>query len=101
MNTKETIYKTSHQYTDIETGEIFSLYTGANTHDFTLISDGSEKFAPGTEINGFYLCTFSSVWIKIDGKKVIHLPLGYFYNLKEGEKITHKKFDEYERFKKA
>lgn len=86
------LYKTNKVYKDIETNEKFCLWTDSDTHEFKLISDGSKIHAKGTTVNGWYLCTFDNVTIKINNTRVIKLKQGTFYNMKEGETITHKKF---------
>ena len=95
------LIRTERTFSDVEDGEKFVLHTHAQTHDFYLISDGSEKHAKGTEANGFYISAHSPVQIKINGKKVISLNTGQFYNLKEGEEITHKKFAGFKKFTKV
>lgn len=92
--------RTNRSFNDVESGEKFILYKEANDN-FRLISDGSEKHAKGTEVNGFYICAHCGVTLKIDNKKQIHLPMGTFYNLKEDEKITHKKYIGFEKFTKV
>lgn len=92
---------TQRTFRDIETGEYFRLYEHPERHTFKLISDGSKKFAPGTEVNGFYICAHCGVDIKINSQKIVNLDMGSFYNLKEGEKITHKKFFMQKRFSKV
>lgn len=95
--------KTARQYENIETGYIYSLYQD-QTDNFHLIIDedqGPEAPAIGTECNGFYICAFTDTYIKINNTKVIKLPWGTFYNIKEGEEITHKKFFIEKKFRKA
>lgn len=96
-----TAIKTKRQYMDVETNEYFDLYSDSNTHEFSLISNGSKRHAKGTEVNGFYICSHTSCTIKINAKKQIYLPQGTFYNLKEGEKVTHRKFICFSRFTKV
>ena len=93
--------KSERTFNDVETNEKFSLYINPENHNFHLISEGSEKHAKGTEVNGFYICAHSPIAIKINGSKVIDLPTGTFYNLKENETITHKKYCGFKRFTKV
>lgn len=95
------LQKTQRSFKDVESSEIFNLFMDSDTHEFKLISDGSKKYAKRTEVNGFYICAHTSCTIKINGKKQVELPMGKFYNLKEGEKITHKKYCGFKRFSKA
>jgi hypothetical protein len=92
--------RTNRKFTDIEENEVFVLYKEKNDN-YRLISDGSEKYAKGTEVNGFYICAHCGVTIKINGKKQITLSMGTFYNLKEDEKITHKKYTGFDKFTKV
>jgi len=92
---------TNRIYTDSGTGEKFRLHRNETNHDFSLISDGSEKLAKGTEVKGFYLCAFDAVSIKINNSKIVNLGMGEFYNLQEGEKVTHKKFTLFKKFRKV
>jgi hypothetical protein len=92
--------RTKRSFIDIEDKEVFVLYQESND-SFRLISDGSEKYAKGTEVNGFYICAHCGVTIKINNKKQITLPMGTFYNLKENEVITHKKYTGFDKFTKV
>ena len=92
---------TNRIYTDSGTGEKFRLHRNETNHDFSLISDGSKKLAKGTKVNGFYLCTFDAVSIKINNSRIVNLGMGEFYNLQEGEKVTHKKFAGFKKFRKV
>ena len=94
------LQKTQRTFKDIEDNENFNLYIDNEKHNYALISEGSEKYANGTSVNGFYICAHTSVDIKINNSKVINLPTGYFYNIKEGERITHKKFCGFKKFTK-
>jgi len=94
-------HQTQRTFTDIETGEIFELYMDSDTHEYFLHAEGSENLARGSEVNGFYICAHTSSDVKINGKKIVHLPSGSFYNLKEGEQITHRKFCGFTRFQKV
>lgn len=96
---------TQRTYTDTETGDKFRLYMNSKGNKFALISDESQEPdapAKGTEVNGFYLCAFTGITIKINGSKQVEMARGEFYNLKEGETVTHKKFTGFDlKFKKA
>jgi hypothetical protein len=100
-------YKPSKRtYIDVETDEKFTLYVSDSTHKFKLISEGSKMYAPGTEINGFYICAFTDVTIKLNTGKIIHLPRGTFYNLKEAdngilEEVAMRKFLGFNKFTKV
>lgn len=85
---------TQRTYTDIETGEIYTLYSDDRTHQICLIAESGKK------PKGFYICAHSGMTIKIDNKKQIELTNGTFYNVKEGERITHKKYIGFKRFSK-
>lgn len=88
-------------YRDIETNEIFTLYVNSNTHTYKLISEGSEKFAKGTEVNGWYLSAFHPMTIRLNTKKEVNLSGGEFYNLKEGEEVKSRRFLGYDKFEKV
>lgn len=94
-------HKTQRTFEDVETGEIFALYMHPETHEYKLISDGSNKLAAGAEVNGFYISAHSGITIKINGKRQMFIDRGQFYNLKEGETITHKKYVGFSKFTKA
>lgn len=91
---------TQRVYTDKETNERFRLFVDDSTKDFRLLSDGSATHAPGTEVNGFYLCPFDACTIKLNTKRTIPLSPGEFYNLKEGERVASRKFAGFNRFSK-
>lgn len=95
------LLQTKRSYTNVETGELYDLWHDSNTDVYKLISPGSNNLAKGTEANGWYLSTSFDVIIKIDRTKEIELKIGQFYNLKEGEKVTHKKYLGFKRFSKA
>ena len=72
--------------------------------DNELIYDNPKNdldFAKGTSVNGFYLCPFDSVSIKLNTGKVINLSCGEFYALKENEEVTHKKYAGFAKFRKV
>lgn len=88
-------------FEDVESNERFRLYVNTETDTYRLVSDGSEKFAGGTEVNGFYIASHTPTQIKLNTKKVISLNSGQFYTLKEGEVVTHRKFCGFNRFSKV
>lgn len=92
--------RTNRIFTDTESKEIFVLYTNSNGN-YHLISDGSDKHAKGTEVNGFYICAHCGVTIKINNAKIVKLNQGEFYNFKENELVTHKKYIGFKRFTKT
>lgn len=98
MKTTPTLIKSKRTYRDVETGERFTLYYEGKdeqtqiAYGFHLITEGSKNLAKGSEVNGFYLCPFDSCSIKINGEKIVKLSMGEFYNLKEDETITHKRW---------
>jgi hypothetical protein len=84
---------TQRKFKDIETNLLFTLYENSTTKSFKLIFEDNKNNndpANGTEVNGFYLTSFE-MHIKLNGNKIVKLKPGTFYNLKEGETITHKK----------
>lgn len=91
--------RTNRSFKDVEDKEIFVLYTDEKER-YRLISDGSEKFAKGTEVNGFYICAHCGVTLKINNSKIIKLDDGEFYNFKENEVVTHKKYIGFKKFTK-
>lgn len=94
--------QTNRNFTDVETGDVFRLYTSKDNSVYHLIAENNtNKVAPGTEVNGFYISAHTSQHIKIDGKKIVYLPIGSFYNMKQGEKITHKKYTGFNKFTKV
>lgn len=87
------LQQTSRIFTDVETGYKTRLYTSLDSSKYHLIYEGQpEKVADGSEVNGFFIAAHSGIEIKINGSKEINVPMGYFYNLKENEIITHKKY---------
>lgn len=94
---------TQRTYKDVETGDVFRLYSDQTTGSFKLISDPTDDpmaMAGGTEVNGFYICSHSGAAIKINGKRIVKVPQGSFYNLKEGEQATHQKYTGLNQFRK-
>ncbi len=96
------MHQTKRSYQDVETGRKFNLWMD-NADNYHLIAGPTEKpeyCTEGTEVNGFYICAHTGVTIKINGKKIVKMDQGQFYNMKEGEVITHKKFTGFTKFTK-
>jgi hypothetical protein len=91
--------RTNRKFRDIENNEVFMLCIDKNG-GYHLISDGSVKYAAGTSVNGFYISAHHHIILKLNNSNIIRLPRGFFYNMKEDEKITHKKYFGEKRFKK-
>jgi hypothetical protein len=92
---------TNRTFKNVETNDVFRLFTSNDDSIYHLIHDGDENNAPGTRVNGFYISAHCAVDIKLNGSKIVHLPQGTFYNLKEGEAITHKKYPGFKKFTKV
>jgi len=97
---------TQRTYTDVETNEVFRLYSNDKTGAFKLITDGSIMFAKGCEVNGFYIASHTSMDIKLNTGEIIHLDRGQFYNLKENkdniiEDVTHVKYCGFKKFRRV
>lgn len=89
------LIKTERKFKDIETGKYFSLYQDSETKEFELIYDepkGDLGILEGTAVNGFYIAAHDDMQIKLNTGKIVKLPRGTFYNLKEDEIVTHRKF---------
>ena len=86
--------KTQRSYKNVETDVFYDLYMDNDKHNYSLIDK------QGNRVNGFYLCPFDSVQIKLNTKQIISLSYGEFYNLKEGETVTHRKFCGFKKFTK-
>jgi len=92
---------TQRTYTDVETGYNCRLHTSNDASKFHLIYEGQgEKIADGSEVNGFYISAHTGAEIKLNTGKKIFVDRGNFYNLKEGEKVTHRKFIGFKKFTK-
>jgi hypothetical protein len=92
---------TNRTFKNIENGFTCRLYTSADKSQYHLIYEGQhDKIADGSEVNGFYLLAHTGGVLKINGKKQIKLQMGEFYNLKEGEKVTHIKYTGFQKFTK-
>lgn len=92
---------TQRTFKDVETGYNFRLYTSQDASKYHLISEGQhDKMADGCEVNGFYLSAHTPTDVKVNGSKIVKLDRGEFYNLKEGERVTHRKFCGFSKFTK-
>ena len=93
--------ETKRFYSDVETGHFCRLCTSNDGSKYHLIYEGqSDKIANGSEVNGFYIAAHSGAEIKLNTGKKIFVNNGQFYNLKQGEKVTHRKFVGFNRFTK-
>ena len=96
---------TQRNYTNVETNKVFRLYMNEDRSKFELIYENPVDdldLAKGTTVNGFYLAAHNSIDIKINNKKIVKIPAGYFYNLKENEVVTHQRYSGIQKqFKKA
>lgn len=59
-----------------------------------LLANGMEQISKD-------ICAHTGVTIKLNNKKTIKLDMGEFYNMKEGEVITHKKYIGFDKFIKV
>ncbi|MES2395872.1 MAG: hypothetical protein V4549_07710 [Bacteroidota bacterium] len=98
----ETLEKTNRSFTDVETGHKFDLYKDETDSYHLIFPKSKNQYDPaeGTQVNGFYICAHTGVTIKINNTKIVKLEMGQFYNMKAGEKITHKKFIGFTKFTK-
>ncbi len=88
-------------YTDVENGQRCRLYTSNDASKYHLIYEGQpEQIADGCEVNGFYIAAHTGAMIKTNKGKQIYVNMGQFYNLKEGEQVTHRKFTVMDKFVK-
>jgi hypothetical protein len=96
------MHQTKRTYQDVETGRKFNLWMD-NADNYHLIAGPPERpedCNEGTAVNGFYISAHTRQTIKLNGKKLITLEMGQFYNLKAGEVITHKKYTGFSKFTK-
>lgn len=93
---------TKRTYTNVETGYTCRLYTSCDASKFHLIYENNEPTAPanGSEVNGYYLAAHTGATIKLNTGKQVKVNSGEFYNLKDGEKVTHRKFIGFSKFTK-
>lgn len=94
---------TQRTYTDVETGHNCRLCTSQDNSKYHLIFEGNNPEAPsdGSEVNGFYIAAHTGTTIRLNTKKEIFVGSGQYYNLKEGEKVTHRKFVGFQKFTKC
>ena len=101
---KATLEPTNRSFTNIETGKKFRLYMDEN-REFALIYESNKNnmdMANGTSVNGWYLSAHTSIDVKINNSKIVKIPNGSFYNLKEGETVTHSRYSGMQKnFKKV
>jgi len=102
---------TQRIFKDVETGKSFRLYSDETQSKYDLISESvedhqnrsfelkSDNYAKSPE--RFYICAHSGVTVKVNGSKEVFLSQGTFYNIKEGEEITHKKYVGFDKFTKV
>ena len=92
---------TQRTFTDVESGYNCRLYTSNDASKYHLIFEGQPNIiADGCEVNGFYIAAHTGAEIKLNTGKKIFVSSGQFYNLKEGEKATHRKFIGFSKFVK-
>jgi hypothetical protein len=92
---------TQRTFTDVESGYNCRLYTSNDANKYHLIFEGQTGIiADGCEVNGFYIAAHTGAEIKLNTGKKIFVNSGQFYNLKEGEKATHRKFIGFSKFVK-
>lgn len=84
------LQETNRIFRDVETGNKFRLYTSLDGSKYHLLSEDNSSLADGCEVNGFYIMMQGGS-IRLNNGKEITLNPFQFYNLKEGEKITHTK----------
>ncbi len=85
---------TQRTYTDVETGVNFRLFTSNDASKFHLINEEQG------EIKAFYISAHTGAEIKLNTGKLKFVDRGEFYSLKEGEKVTHRKFIGFTKFAK-
>jgi hypothetical protein len=92
---------TNRTFRNVETGHNARLYTSHDNSQYHLIYEGQhEEIADGCEVNGFYISAHTGAEIKLNTGKKIFVDRLEFYNCKEGEKVTHRKFIGFSRFSK-
>lgn len=97
----KTMQETNRIFTDVETNLVCRLYTSCDASKYHLIFEGQpDIIADGCEVNGFYVAPFAPVHIKVNNSRELYLEAGQFYNLKEGERVTHRKFITAKRYSK-
>ena len=88
---------TQRTYIDVETGNRCRLYTSNDASKYHLIHEGQNE---GSEVNRFYIAAHTGNTIRLNNGKEIFVNSGQFYNLKEGETVTHRKFIGFNKFSK-
>lgn len=98
----ENFIPTKRNFRNVETGDIFKLYMNQITNEYKLIFEGENhpKMSKGTQVNGWYLSAHTPIEIKLNNSKIVRLGTGDFYNLKEEEEVTHKKYCGFKKFTK-
>ena len=84
---------TNRFFTNIETGIKYRLCTSQDNSKYHLMNGNNE-------VNGFYISAHTGAHIKLNTGKVLFVNSGEFYNLKDGEKVTHRKFIGFSKFSK-
>ena len=93
---------TQRTFKDVESGYNCRLYTSNDASKYHLIFEGQPNIiADGCEVNGFYIAAHTGTTIRLNTKKEIFVGSGQYYNLKEGEKVTHRKFVGFQKFTKC
>jgi hypothetical protein len=93
---------TQRTYTNVETKYKCRIYTSLDGSKFHLIYEDNDSNAPskGSEVNGYYIAPHTGATIKLNTGKQIFVNSGEFYNYKEGENATHRKFIGFTKFTK-
>jgi len=92
---------TQRTFINCETGFKTRLYTSADSSKYHLIYEGQNNIiADGSEVNGFYIAAHTGAEIKLNTGKKVFVDMSQFYSLKEGEKVTHRKFIGFSKFTK-
>lgn len=86
--------RTNRTFTDIETGKEYALFTSQDSSKYHLIAE------QGEHAQRYYATAFNQT-IKLNTGKVISLDAGTFYELKDGEKVTHQKIAGRNKFTKV
>lgn len=85
--------RTNRTFTNAETGKEYILFTSQDASKYHLIGE--------EEIKAFYISAHYSQTIKLNTGKVVSLGAGTFYELKDGEKVTHQKIAGRNKFTKV
>lgn len=92
----ERLRATERTFTNVETGNRCRLYI-TESDQYRLIAEGNEQH----EVKRFYISAHTAAAIRLNTKAEIYVERGTFYNLKEGEIVTHRKFVGFNKFTKA